>query len=279
METTTANSPDDLSARVLAELKIQLERLTSFTAEIGILRESSGSAVHAASSVLRLVDQLGELQQNQISELRAVSDATLDIHRDELAHVADAWGEKWLQEATKSLTVLDEIVARQHALATEITEFQEAMRNAGSFADAQLSMHKQILSLSDEMRQDSAARAVTFELLMARSDAIGAEMQRLESVQSEAFTGLASFLRDAAGASENATKLLQVRQSEMIVALQERDSLHTQEMQRLAKQNEELLNAQVSIGGQLSELSQAQSKQHEYVCNAVLAGQLSLIHI
>lgn len=279
METVTANSPDDLSSRVLADLKTQLERLASYTAEIGVLRQGAGSAVHAAGDVLRLVDQLGDLQRDQIAELRAVSDATLGVHRDALAGVADAWGQQWLQEATKSLVVLDTIVARQHALASEITEFQEAMRNAGSFADAQLSMRTQVLELGEAMQQDSAARASSLEqfmdLLEQKGDSLRTALQRAASEQSEAVAGLASAVRESADTSANASKLQGARLSELAATLLECDGRQTQDMQHLAQQTVELRDAQESLESQLAELSKAQATHQDYVRNAVLAGQSS----
>lgn len=277
METVTANSPDDLSARVLADLKTQLERLASYTAEIGVLREGAGSAVHAAGAVVRLVDQLGDLQRDQIAELRAVSDATLGVHRDALAGVADAWGRQWLQEATKSLAVLDTIVARQHALASEITEFQEAMHNAGSFADAQLLMRTQVLELGEAMRQDSAAGASSLEQFMdlveQKGGALRTALQRTASEQSEAVAGLASAVREGADTSANASILQGARLSELAATLLECDGRQSQEMQQLALQTAELRDAQESLGGQLAELSKAQATHQDYVRNAVHAGQ------
>lgn len=277
MENATASSPDDLGARVLADLKIQLERLASYTAEIGAMREGAASAVHAAGHVLQLVDQLGDLQRSQITELRAISDATLGAHRDALAGVADAWGQQWLQEATKSLAVLDAIVARQHALASEITEFHEAMRNAGSFADAQLLLRTQVLELNEAMRQDSAARASSLEQFMDLVEQNGGtlrtELKRTALEQSEAITGLALAVRDGADTSANTSKLLGSRLSELDATLRELGNRQGQDMQHLAQQTADLRDAQESLGLQLAELLKAQTAHQDNMGKAVLAGQ------
>lgn len=277
METVIASSPDDLGARVLADLKTQLERLASYTRDIGALREGAASAVHAAGDVLRLVDQLEDLQREQISELRAVSDATLGAHRDALISVADNWGQQWLQEATKPLAVLDTIVARQHALASEITEFQEAMHNAGTFAEAQLALRTQVLELDKATRQDSAARASSLEqfvdLVKQECGAMRTGLQRTASEQSNAIADLASAVRDGSGTSANASILVGARLSELAATLLECDGRQSQDMHHLAQRTAELRDAHKSLGDQLAELSKAQATHQDFLRNAVLAGQ------
>lgn len=277
METVTASSPDDLGARVLADLKIQLERLTSYTAEIGAVRDGAALAVHAAGDVLRLVDQLGDLQRGQLTELRAISDETLGAHRDALAGIADAWGRQWLQEATKSLAVLDTIVSRQHALASEITDFHEVMRNAGSFADAQLLLRTQVLELNEAMRQDSATRALSLEqfidLVEQKGSALRTELQRRASEQSEAFTDLALAVREGADTSANTSMLLGSRLLELEAIQRELGGRQGQDMQHLMQQTADLRDAQESLGLQLAELSKAQTTHQEDVRKAILAGQ------
>jgi len=277
METVTASSPDDLGAVVLADLKTQLARLASYTSEIGLLREGAASAVHVAGNVLRLVDQLEDLQRSQISELRAVSDTTLGAHREALAGVADAWGRQWLQEATKSLAVLDTIVARQHVLASEITEFQEAMRNAATFADAQLALRTQVLELGEAMRQDLADRASShgqfMDLVEQECGALKTELQRAASAQGEAVVGLASVVREGADTSANASTLLGTRLSELEATLREFGGQQGKDMQHLAQQTAALRNEQESLRLQLAEQSKAQATHQDDARKAVLAGQ------
>lgn len=279
METVTTSSSDDLGARVLADLKTQLERLASYTAEIGALRESAASAVHAAGDVLQLVDQMGDLQRVQITELRAVSDATLAAHRDALAGVADAWGRQWLQEATKSLDVLDTIVARQYALASEITEFQEAMRHAGTFADGHLALRTQVMELREAMRLDSAARGLSLDHFMSLVEQEGgtlrAEVQRTASEQGEAVAGLVSVVREGVNTSANALTLSEARLLKLEATVRELDVRQGQYMQHMTQQTADLRDAQKSLGLQLAELANAQATHQDDMRKTVLAGQSS----
>ena len=215
----------------------------------------------------------------QITELRAVSDATLGAHRDALVSVASNWGQQWLQEATKPLAVLDTIVARQHALVSEIAEFQEAMRNAGTFADAQLALRTQVLELGEAMRQDSAAQVSSLkqfmDLVEREGGAMRTDLQRTASEQNSAVAGLTSAVHEGAETSAKASILLGARLSELAATLLEGDGRQSQDMQHLAQQTTELRDAQKLLGGQLAELSKTHATHQDYVRNAVLAGQSS----
>lgn len=124
------------TSQSLEELRRELGRLSSYTAELGTTRDAATASQQAANRVLSLVGQLGELQQSQLADLRSDNDAALDIHRQALLQLTETWGERLREDANKLLTALDTIVSRQHQLAAELAEFQDAMRQASRFTQA-----------------------------------------------------------------------------------------------------------------------------------------------
>jgi hypothetical protein len=96
-----------IAASTLDELKQELGRLNSYTNEIGTAREAAASTLKAATGVVSLVDQLGQLQRTQLVELKQANTSNLASQKRDLAALAETWSSQWLSDAAKSLSTLD----------------------------------------------------------------------------------------------------------------------------------------------------------------------------
>lgn len=273
MDTATLNSPAGLSAGVLADLKKELSQLRSYTAELGEARASAAESLRAASAALRLVDQLGELQRTQISDLRLSSDATLEVHRQGLVDVTDAWGRHWLGEAAKSLAVLDTIVGRQHQLALEITEFQETMSSAGRFADAQRVLGTQVSHLAEAIRQGSAGTTSSLENVLETIErelnCVNASVQQTAAKQAEAVTDVTSAVRQGIRSFENGASIWNKNISDLDASVRRLDAERAEHARHLEQSLAEMRNEQTIIREQtnriIDEISKAQNNAHDEI--------------
>lgn len=155
----------DIASRTLADLKTELGKLADYTTELGEARDSALASQQAAAEVLGLVGQLGDLQRTQIAELKLTADSTLQTHRQALKELTDAWGQQWQKDAADSLAVLDTIVSRQHVLATELNDFQQAMQKASAFSSELESVKAQGAKLAEVVHQTTAATKASLENL------------------------------------------------------------------------------------------------------------------
>lgn len=155
----------DIASRTLADLKTELGKLTSYTTELGEVRESALASQHAAAEVLSLVGRLGDLQGSQIAELKFNTDSTLETHRQALKDLTDSWGQQWQKDAAQSLAVLDAIVGRQHLLATELNDFQAALQKASALSGELESLKTQTAAISKMVEQGASATKASLDNL------------------------------------------------------------------------------------------------------------------
>ena len=219
MTKLTAN-PTAAAGQTLEELKTELGRLSTYTTELGTTREAATAAQRAATDVVALVGQLGELQRSQLTALKQANETALTTQQQALARLAETWGQQWREEAARSLTVLNGAATTVQQAAQvpqeaaellgrttrEFVEEQQAHQQAIA-AQQQRALHTQQVALekqfSDWLAQLTQSQEALQTRMRAASDDFvaatktqGATLDNLISRQQQLATELTAF-RDA----------------------------------------------------------------------------------
>ena len=224
------------TSQSLEELKRELGRLSSYTAELGATRDAATASQQAANRVLSLVGQLGELQQSQLAALKSDNDTALDLHRQALFQLTETWGERLSAESTKLLMTLDTIVGRQHQLAAELAEFQDAMRQASRFTEALESVRLQTVQSGEDVTRLAAGADAAFQGLETAITRQTAELH--EALQQEAANQSVAF-KQISVASERRDQQLRIEWEGLLAKFSELLMITKDSGERTAQQGKQ----------------------------------------